>query len=210
MHGLMSYRCFGRAWSLRSDRASARARSLRSDRAKHAFGRCVATLFELMSDVSCFLPKAFHHLGLQVEPSNDLFTFVDCSQGNSGGIVRDLEVQIGNALVQDDFHVMEIKLSWNSSLLLGRAFLSTVGAVCNLQSNQLCLTLIDPRTHYDPIPVKKSQPSSRRINDPGIIAPCHCGVEYETEYSSSIETHTATSIDSGHQKSTDTLQEVGQ
>ncbi|KAF3608388.1 hypothetical protein DY000_02048624 [Brassica cretica] len=45
--------------------------------------------------------------------------------------------------------------------------------------------------------------SSRRINDPGIIAACHFGVEYETEYSASIETHTVTSIDSGNQKSTD-------
>ncbi|KAF3568013.1 hypothetical protein DY000_02015686 [Brassica cretica] len=44
---------------------------------------------------------------------------------------------------------------------------------------------------------------SRRINDPGIIAACHYGNEYETEYSASIETHTGTSIDSGHQKSTD-------
>ncbi|KAF2537708.1 hypothetical protein F2Q68_00022031 [Brassica cretica] len=62
MHGLMSYRRFGRArslrsdqakrtlgryasaWarSLRSDRASARARSLRSDRAWLEFGRYVA------------------------------------------------------------------------------------------------------------------------------------------------------------------------
>ncbi|WZZ69780.1 hypothetical protein YC2023_081150 [Brassica napus] len=33
MHGLVSYRRFGRARSLRSDRALARARSLRSDRA---------------------------------------------------------------------------------------------------------------------------------------------------------------------------------
>ena len=143
------------------------------------------------------------HLGLQVEPSQELFTFVDCSQRNSGGIVRDLEVQIGNALVPVDFHVLDIKLNWNSSLLLGRAFLSTVGAVCNLQTNQLCLTLIDPNAHYDPIPVKKPQMSSRRINDPGIIAACHWGAEYETEYSASIETHTGTSIDSGHQKSTD-------
>ncbi|KAF3559372.1 hypothetical protein F2Q69_00015514 [Brassica cretica] len=62
MHGIMSYRRFGRARSLRSDRTSARARSaqsLRSDRAEHAFGRCVATLFELLSDDSCFLRKAF-------------------------------------------------------------------------------------------------------------------------------------------------------
>ncbi|KAF3556980.1 hypothetical protein F2Q69_00013604 [Brassica cretica] len=47
-----------------------------------------------------------------VEPSNELFTFVDCSQRNSGGIVRDLEVQIGNALVPVDFHVLDIKSAW--------------------------------------------------------------------------------------------------
>ncbi|KAF2535466.1 hypothetical protein F2Q68_00020619 [Brassica cretica] len=51
--------------------------------------------------------------------------------------------------------------------------------------------------------VKTPQTISRRINDPGIIAACHYGAEYETEYSASIETHTATSIDSGHQKLTD-------
>ncbi|KAF3561411.1 hypothetical protein DY000_02013588 [Brassica cretica] len=68
-----------------------------------------------------------------VEPSQELFTFVDCSKKNSGGIVTDLEVKIGgNALVPVDFHILDIKLNWNSSLLLGRAFLSTVGAVCNL------------------------------------------------------------------------------
>ena len=122
---------------------------------------------------------------MQMEPSNELFTFVDCSQKNSGGIVKDLEVQIGNALVPVDFHVLDIKLNWNSSLLLGRAFLSTIGAVCNLHTNRLCLTLIDPDTQYDPIPVKKSQTLSRRINDPGIIAACHCEVEYETDYSAS-------------------------
>ncbi|KAF2563024.1 hypothetical protein F2Q70_00016954 [Brassica cretica] len=126
---------------------------------------------------------------------------------SSGKIVRELEVQIGNVLVPVDFHVLDIKLNWNSSLLLGRAFLSIVGAVCNLQTNQLCLTLIDPHVHYNPIPVRKPQTSSRRINDPGLIAACHCGSEYETEYSTSIETHIATSIDSAHQKSTDTPKE---
>ena len=118
--------------------------------------------------------------------------------------MRDLEVQIGNALVPVDFHVLDIKLNWNSSLLLGRAFLSTVGAVCNLQTNQLCLTLIDPHARCNPILGKNPQTSSGRIDDPGLIASCHCGAEYETEYSASIETHTATSIDSAHQKSIDT------
>ena len=121
--------------------------------------------------------------------------------------MRDLEVQIGNALVPVDFHVLDIKLNWNSSLLLGRAFLSTVGAVCNFQTNQLCLTLIDPNTHYDPIPVKKPQMSSRKINDPGIIAACHCGAEYESDYSASVDTHPVKSIDNTHRKSTDTHKE---
>ncbi|KAF3507493.1 hypothetical protein F2Q69_00007480 [Brassica cretica] len=124
----------------------------------------------------------------------------------SGGIVRDLDVQIGNALPVD-FHVLDIKLNWNSSLLLGRAFWSTVGAVCNFQTNQLCLTLIDPNTHYDPIPVKKPQTISRRINDPGIIATCHCGAKYESDYSASIDTHPVKSIDNTHRKSTDTHKE---
>ena len=70
-----------------------------------------------------------------------------------------------------------------------------------MQTNQLCLTLIDPHVHSDPIQVMKPQTSSRRIDDLGLIAACHCGAEYETEYSASIESHTPTSIDSANQKS---------
>ncbi|KAF3589605.1 hypothetical protein F2Q69_00029442 [Brassica cretica] len=63
----------------------------------------------------------------------------------------------------------------------------------------------DPGQFAIPCTVKVKNPHmySRRINDPGIIAACHFGVEYEIEYSASIETHTVTSIDSGNQKSTD-------
>ena len=128
---------------------------------------------------------------------------MDCSQRSSGAIVRNLEVQIGNALVPVDFYILDINLNWNSSLLLRRAFLSTAGAVCNIQTNQLFLILIDPHVYYDPILVIKPQTSSRRIDDPGLIAACHCGAEYETKYYASIENHTATSIHSAKQKSID-------
>ncbi|KAF2540866.1 hypothetical protein F2Q68_00032413 [Brassica cretica] len=40
-------------------------------------------------------------------------------------------------------------------------------------------------------------------NDLGYIAACHCGAEYETEYSESIDTHTASSIDSNESPMTD-------
>ena len=95
---------------------------------------------DIGSSVS-ILPKVMvDHLGLEIEPSKDSFTFVDYSQRNSGGIIRNLQVQIGNALVLVDFHVLDIKLNWNSSLLLGRAFMATVGAVCDMQTNKLCVT----------------------------------------------------------------------
>ncbi|KAF3544629.1 hypothetical protein DY000_02007878 [Brassica cretica] len=91
------------------------------------------------------LPKVMaDHLGLKIEPSKDSFTFVDYSTRNSEGIIRNLEVQIRNALVPVDFHVLDNKLNMNHSLLLGRAFMANVGSVCNMQTNQLCLTLINP------------------------------------------------------------------
>ncbi|KAF2591726.1 hypothetical protein F2Q70_00038580 [Brassica cretica] len=40
-------------------------------------------------------------------------------------------------------------------------------------------------------------------NDLGCIAACHCGSEYKTEYSKSIDTHTASSIDSNESPTTD-------
>ncbi|KAF3551253.1 hypothetical protein DY000_02008196 [Brassica cretica] len=55
--------------------------------------------------------------------------------------------------------------------------------------------------------LKKPQTISRRINDPGIIATCHCGAKYESDYSASIDTHPVKSIDNTHRKSTDTHKE---
>ena len=143
------------------------------------------------------------HLGLKIEPSEDSFTFVDCSQRNSGGIIRNLEVQIGNALVSVDFHVLDIKLNWNSFLLLERAFMATVGAVCNmqtnkLQTNKLCLTLIDPTVYYDPVRVVKQQTGYMEIgDDPGFMADCYSdhGTEEEAENEKSIDTQPRALID---------------
>lgn len=42
-------------------------------------------------------------------------------------------------------------LSRISSLLRGRDFMATVGAVCNIHTNKMCLTLIDKNIFYDPV-----------------------------------------------------------
>ncbi|KAF2613901.1 hypothetical protein F2Q70_00012135 [Brassica cretica] len=105
------------------------------------------------------LPRVMaDQLGLKIESSSESFTFVDLSERSSGGIIRDLEVQI--------------------------AFLARVGAVCDINTNRLCLTLIDPDVHYDLVRVVRQQVNVVELgNDLGYIASCHCGVEYETEYS---------------------------
>ena len=72
-----------------------------------------------------------------------------------------------------------------------------------MKTNKLCLTLIHPHAHYGPIPVMKPQTSFRRIDDSSLMAACHCGAEYETVYSVSIETHTSTSIDNHLEESID-------
>ncbi|KAF2619728.1 hypothetical protein F2Q68_00039785 [Brassica cretica] len=84
------------------------------------------------------MPKAIaDQLGLKIEPSSDSFTFVDCSKMDSG-VIRDLKLIIGNSLIPGDFHVMDNNIEWNTSLLLGKAFMATVIAVCNMQTNKLC------------------------------------------------------------------------
>ncbi|KAF3536481.1 hypothetical protein F2Q69_00021381 [Brassica cretica] len=121
------------------------------------YGRCIET-------ESC----------LKIEPSSKSFTFVDLSERSSGGIIRDLEVQIGNALVPADFNALDIKLNWNSSLLLGRDFLATVGALCDMNTNRLCLTLINPDVHYDLVRVVRQQVNLVELgNDLVYIAACH-------------------------------------
>ncbi|KAF3486299.1 hypothetical protein F2Q69_00052977 [Brassica cretica] len=60
---------------------------------------------------------------------------------------------------------MDIKLNWNSSLLLGRAFMATGEAVCDMPTNKLCLTLIDLTVYYHPVRVVKQQTRYMEIGD---------------------------------------------
>ena len=120
-----------------------------------------SALYDTCSSVSIRPKMMVDHLGLKIEPSEDSFIFVDCSQRNSRGIIRNL----GNALVPVDFHVLDIKLNLNSSLLLGRAFMAIVGAICDMQTNKLCLTLIDPNVYYDPVSVVNPQTSYMETED---------------------------------------------
>ncbi|KAF2559866.1 hypothetical protein F2Q68_00015355 [Brassica cretica] len=96
-------------------------------------------------------------LGLKMEPSQDSFTFVDNSNANSAGMIRNIKVKIGDCTIPVDFHVLEIKSGKPSSLLFGRAFMAIVGAVCDLKKNMMCLTNIDEGVYYDPVDKTRSK-----------------------------------------------------
>ncbi|KAF2558906.1 hypothetical protein F2Q68_00015205 [Brassica cretica] len=68
-----------------------------------------------------------------------------------------------------------------------------------MQTNKLCLTLIDPTVYYDPMRVVKQQIGYMEIGDnPGFIVACHYNHEAdeESEYAASFDNHTQQSIDS--------------
>ncbi|KAF2593131.1 hypothetical protein F2Q70_00043293 [Brassica cretica] len=82
------------------------------------------------------MPRAMaNKLGLKIKTSRDSFTFVDFSKVDIGEIVRDLQVETGDHLVHVDLYVIDIQIEWNTSLLLGRAFMTTAGAVCDMLMN---------------------------------------------------------------------------
>ncbi|KAF3590169.1 hypothetical protein DY000_02022018 [Brassica cretica] len=54
--------------------------------------------------------------------------------------------------------------------------MATVGAVRNMQTNQLCLTLINHDVYYDPVRIFKPQTSTTGVNT-RFIASCYCNFE---------------------------------
>ncbi|KAF3539491.1 hypothetical protein F2Q69_00022814 [Brassica cretica] len=96
-------------------------------------------------------------LRLKMKPSKDSFTFVDSSRVNSASMIKNVKVEIGECIIPVEFHAMDIKSGKTSPLLFGRAFMVTVGAVCDLKRNKMCLTNIDETVFYDPMEKKKSE-----------------------------------------------------
>ncbi|KAF8113623.1 hypothetical protein N665_0047s0030 [Sinapis alba] len=149
------------------------------------------------SSVSIMPKTMAEELKLKVEPSNDFFTFVDYSKVNSRGIVKDVPVQINNTLVPIDFHVMHIQIDWNSSLLLMRAFMATMGTICDMKQNMLYQSLIDQNIFYEPSKNKSKHTLIELSNDAKSVATCFCNYKFnkEPEYGLSIDTQSRESID---------------
>ncbi|XP_056851564.1 uncharacterized protein LOC130500648 [Raphanus sativus] len=130
-------------------------------------------------------------LGFKMELSKDSFTFVDKSKAKSAGMVRNVKVEIGECTIPVDFHVVEFKSDNTSSLLFGRVFLTTVGAVCDLKKNKMCLTNVDETIFYDTVEKKKSKefisciemfevpaPTTNAIREPAKPGPASIDIQF--------------------------------
>lgn len=95
-------------------------------------------------------------------------------------MIRNVKVEIGEFIVLVDFHTLEIKSGWKSSLLFGCAFMATIGAISNLKKNKMCLTIVDKTVFYDPLEKTKSEKFISCIELPGDPAPI-ADSKYETE-----------------------------
>ncbi|KAF3592787.1 hypothetical protein DY000_02021348 [Brassica cretica] len=123
------------------------------------------------SSVSILRKVIADHLGLKIDPSEDSFTFVDYSTRNSGGIIRNLEVQIGNAVVPVDFHVMDNKMNMNHSLLIGRAFIATTsntGVNSRFIAACYCELKVEYETEYEALIDNRSYTSINSAIQPTI------------------------------------------
>ncbi|KAF2606619.1 hypothetical protein F2Q68_00044199 [Brassica cretica] len=65
-------------------------------------------------------------MGLKINPSLDTFTFVDCSIISSERIIKDLQVEISDAIFPVDFHVIGLLRS-SSSYGQGREDMPNIG-----------------------------------------------------------------------------------
>ena len=127
---------------------------------EHDPGKFLIPCSDTGSAVSIMAIDNAELLGLKMEPSKDSFTFVDNSQANSARMIKNVKVEIGKCIIPLDFHAVDIKSGKISSLLFGRAFMATVGAVCDLKRNKMCLTIVDETVFYDPMEKKRKVRSS--------------------------------------------------
>ncbi|XP_057760439.1 uncharacterized protein LOC130980815 [Arachis stenosperma] len=57
------------------------------------------------------------------------------------GVVEDLLVKVGEFIFPANFIVLDMKEEANTSIILGRPFLATAGAIINVQKGELVLIL---------------------------------------------------------------------
>ncbi|KAG7552323.1 Aspartic peptidase domain superfamily [Arabidopsis thaliana x Arabidopsis arenosa] len=91
-------------------------------------------------------------LGLRdLSPSNLSLVFGDSSQKTPDGLVRDLQLVVGDCIVPTDFYILEMDKKTERPLILGRPFLATVGAAIDHNHKKTIFAKINKKISYPTI-----------------------------------------------------------
>ncbi|XP_042472281.1 uncharacterized protein LOC122054934 [Zingiber officinale] len=78
------------------------------------------------------------------------------------GIVEDIPVEVGGCIVPTDFIILDMEEDPKISIILGRPFLATAGAIINVKSHRLSLEIGKEKIEFD-------------LSDPSICNPSFQG-----------------------------------
>ncbi|MBV5348729.1 retroviral-like aspartic protease, partial [bacterium] len=99
-------------------------------------------LCDLGASVNLMSYTAAIGLGLcSFEPTNVSLRFADSSEKKPLGVVVDLPVKVDKVTVPTDFVVLELEDRSRETIILGRPFLNTTGAVINTREGSVTLDL---------------------------------------------------------------------
>jgi len=95
-------------------------------------------LCNLEASVSLLSPSLCKKLQLpNLKPTTTLVQLANCSIRQPLGILEDLPLQVGKFVIPYDFFVMDMDENSKVSLILGRPFLATAGALIDVQAGIL-------------------------------------------------------------------------
>ncbi|XP_057747069.1 uncharacterized protein LOC130966299 [Arachis stenosperma] len=85
----------------------------------------------------------------EAKPTRMVLQLADKTFKFSHGVVEDLLVKVGEFIFPADFVVLDIEEEANTSIILGRAFLATAGAIIDVQKGELILRLHEEKMVFN-------------------------------------------------------------
>ncbi|XP_016199927.1 uncharacterized protein LOC107640936 [Arachis ipaensis] len=85
----------------------------------------------------------------EAKPTRMALQLADRTFKFSHGVVEDLLVKVGEFIFLADFVVLDIEEEANTSIILGRPFLATTGAIIDVQKGELVLRLHEEKMMFN-------------------------------------------------------------
>ncbi|XP_015949474.1 uncharacterized protein LOC107474366 [Arachis duranensis] len=85
----------------------------------------------------------------EAKPTRMALQLVDMTFKFPYGVVEDLLVKVGEFIFPADFVVLDMEVEANTSIILGRLFLATAGAIIDVQKGELVLRLHEEKMVFN-------------------------------------------------------------